>query len=104
MALVIHIENQLHERGRAVLDDGANTFLNLARRLSRSGTRGVSLVPVNFVPMRVCAIELCPPDRADRLVDGGGVVVDVRADDRIPRRDAQAFAVTARACAEVGRS
>ncbi|GAA3251232.1 TnsA-like heteromeric transposase endonuclease subunit [Dactylosporangium siamense] len=42
------------------------------------------------------------PDFFARLVDGGGVVVDVRADDRIPDKDAQAFAVTARACEEVG--
>jgi hypothetical protein len=33
---------------------------------------------------------------------GRGVVVDVRADDRIPDRDAQAFAATARACDLVG--
>ena len=42
------------------------------------------------------------PDFFARLVDGGGVVVDVRADDRIPDKDARAFAVTARACEGVG--
>lgn len=42
------------------------------------------------------------PDFFARLVEGGGVVIDVRADDRIPDKDAQAFAVTARACEEVG--
>lgn len=42
------------------------------------------------------------PDFFVRLVDGGGVVVDVRADDRIEQRDAEAFAATAAACALVG--
>ncbi|MFI5937816.1 TnsA-like heteromeric transposase endonuclease subunit [Actinoplanes sp. NPDC051494] len=42
------------------------------------------------------------PDFFARLIDGGGVVVDVRPDDRIPNKDAQAFAVTARACDGVG--
>lgn len=42
------------------------------------------------------------PDFFARLTDGGGVVVDVRADDRIPDKDAQAFTVTARACDEAG--
>lgn len=42
------------------------------------------------------------PDFFARLANGGGVVVDVRADDRIPDKDAQAFAVTARACEGVG--
>jgi hypothetical protein len=42
------------------------------------------------------------PDFFARLVDGTGAVVDVRADERIGERDAEAFAVTARACAQVG--
>ncbi|MCF6475865.1 TnsA-like heteromeric transposase endonuclease subunit [Nonomuraea sp. MG754425] len=42
------------------------------------------------------------PDYFARRVDGTGVVVDVRADDRIEDRDAEAFAVTARLCALVG--
>ena len=42
------------------------------------------------------------PDFFARLTDGGGVVVDVSADDRIPDKDAQPFAVTARACDRVG--
>ncbi|WP_250008230.1 TnsA-like heteromeric transposase endonuclease subunit [Actinoplanes sp. M2I2] len=42
------------------------------------------------------------PDFFARLVDGAGVVVDVRPDDRISGKDAQAFAVIARACEEVG--
>jgi len=42
------------------------------------------------------------PDFFARLRDGTGVVVDVRHDDRIPVEDAEAFAVTARACAAVG--
>lgn len=42
------------------------------------------------------------PDYFVRLRDGTGVVVDVRADDRIEPKDAEAFAVTARACASVG--
>ncbi len=42
------------------------------------------------------------PDFFARRSDGSGVVVDVRADDRIEPKDAEAFAVTAQACAEVG--
>lgn len=42
------------------------------------------------------------PDYFVRLRDGTGVVVDVRADDRIEPQDAEAFAVTARACETVG--
>jgi hypothetical protein len=42
------------------------------------------------------------PDYFARRVDGTGVVVDVRADDRIERADAEAFAATAAACREVG--
>ena len=42
------------------------------------------------------------PDYFVRLGDGTGVVVDVRADDRIEPEDAEAFAVTARACETVG--
>lgn len=42
------------------------------------------------------------PDYFARLRDGGGVVIDVRPDDRIPERDAEVFAVTAKACAEAG--
>lgn len=42
------------------------------------------------------------PDFFVRRSDGGGVVIDVRPDDRIPEKDAAVFAVTARICAEVG--
>ncbi|CAO5184645.1 transposase [Frankia sp. AiPs1] len=42
------------------------------------------------------------PDFFVRLADGMGVVIDVRADDRIEPSDAEAFAATASACAEVG--
>jgi hypothetical protein len=42
------------------------------------------------------------PDYFVRLRDGTGVVVDVRADDQIEPEDAEAFAVTARACEAVG--
>lgn len=42
------------------------------------------------------------PDFFARLADGTGVVIDVRADDRIEPRDAAAFAATERACSEVG--
>ena len=38
------------------------------------------------------------PDFFARRRDGTGLVVDVRPDDRIPGRDAEAFAVTAAAC------
>ncbi len=42
------------------------------------------------------------PDFFARRCDGGGVVIDVRADDRIEPDDAVKFDVTAKACAEVG--
>ncbi len=42
------------------------------------------------------------PDYFARLADGTGVVIDVRPDDRIEPRDAEAFAATGRACREVG--
>ena len=42
------------------------------------------------------------PDYFARRVDGGALVVDVRPDDRIGPADADAFAATATACAEVG--
>jgi hypothetical protein len=42
------------------------------------------------------------PDIFVRLCDGTGMVVDVRADDRIALEDAEAFAVTAAACEAVG--
>jgi hypothetical protein len=42
------------------------------------------------------------PDFFARLTDGRGVVVDVRADDRIAPEDAEAFEATAAACGSVG--
>src|SRR6266581_4466735 len=42
------------------------------------------------------------PDFFARRSDGTGVVIDVRADERIEPKDAEAFAVTAEACARVG--
>jgi hypothetical protein len=42
------------------------------------------------------------PDIFVRLAGGGGVVVDVRADDQIKPEDAEAFEVTAAACESVG--
>jgi hypothetical protein len=42
------------------------------------------------------------PDYFVRRADGTGVVVDVRAVDRIEPADAEAFAATAAACGEVG--
>ena len=42
------------------------------------------------------------PDYFARRADGTGVVIDVRADDRIEAADAEAFAVTAAACARLG--
>jgi hypothetical protein len=42
------------------------------------------------------------PDFFARLAGGTGVVIDVRADDRIEPQDAEAFEVTARACAAAG--
>ena len=42
------------------------------------------------------------PDFFARLADGTGVVIDVRADDRIEPVDAEAFDAMARACAQVG--
>jgi TnsA-like endonuclease N terminal len=42
------------------------------------------------------------PDYFARRRDGCGVVIDVRPDDRIPARDAEAFAVTSAACEVAG--
>jgi hypothetical protein len=42
------------------------------------------------------------PDFFARLAGGTGVVIDVRADDRIEPRDAEAFEVTASACGAAG--
>jgi hypothetical protein len=42
------------------------------------------------------------PDLFVRLADGGGLVIDVRPDDRIEPKDAEAFEATAEACASVG--
>ncbi|WP_084509610.1 TnsA-like heteromeric transposase endonuclease subunit [Nocardia pseudovaccinii] len=42
------------------------------------------------------------PDYFARLVDGTGVVIDVRADDAIGAQDADSFAVTALACEQIG--
>jgi hypothetical protein len=42
------------------------------------------------------------PDFFARRRDGTGVVIDVRADDRVGLRDAEVFEVTSRACAAVG--
>ncbi len=42
------------------------------------------------------------PDYFARRADGTGVVLDVRADDRIQPHDAEAFEATAQACAQVG--
>ncbi|WP_083894468.1 TnsA-like heteromeric transposase endonuclease subunit [Nocardia tenerifensis] len=44
------------------------------------------------------------PDFFARTRDGGAVVIDVRADERIAARDAEAFEATGRACAAVGWS
>lgn len=42
------------------------------------------------------------PDYFARLADGAGLVVDVRADERIEARDAEAFAAMQAACQAVG--
>ena len=42
------------------------------------------------------------PDFFARLADGTGLVIDVRADDRIEPRDAEAFEVTAQGCGVAG--
>jgi hypothetical protein len=42
------------------------------------------------------------PDYFARRPYGGGVVVDVRPDDRIPAKDAEVFRVTALACGQAG--
>jgi hypothetical protein len=42
------------------------------------------------------------PDLFARLADGGGLVIDVRPDDRIEPEDAEAFEAAAAACGSVG--
>jgi len=43
-----------------------------------------------------------PPDFFARRADGTAVVTDVRPDGRVPVKDAEVFAVTARACGAGG--
>ncbi len=42
------------------------------------------------------------PDYFGRRADGTGMLIDVRADERVGERDAAVFAATAQVCAEVG--
>ncbi len=42
------------------------------------------------------------PDFFARRAGGGGLVVDVRPDDRIPAKDAEVFRMTAMACRQAG--
>jgi hypothetical protein len=49
-----------------------------------------------------CRVRRHAPDFFAWLAAGTGVVVDVRADDRIGPEDAEVFDVTARACAAAG--
>jgi hypothetical protein len=42
------------------------------------------------------------PDFFARRTDGTGVVIDVRADERIGKKDAAVFAATAQVCSQVG--
>ncbi|HEX9541196.1 MAG TPA: TnsA-like heteromeric transposase endonuclease subunit [Streptosporangiaceae bacterium] len=42
------------------------------------------------------------PDFFARRADGGGLVVDVRPDERIPPEDAEVFRMTAMACGQAG--
>lgn len=44
MALVIHVEDQQHRTVRTLVDDPANTFLNLCRRLTKSGTKVLDII------------------------------------------------------------
>lgn len=66
------------------------------------------VVGIASQPFRLCwrdesgARRRHVPDYFARLADGSGLVVDVRADDRIEERDAAAFEVTRQACEQVG--
>ncbi len=42
------------------------------------------------------------PDLFARLADGSGVVIDVRPDERIEQKDAEAFDATGKACGLAG--
>jgi hypothetical protein len=46
--------------------------------------------------------RLHAPDFFARRADCGGLVVDVRPDDRIPAKDAEVFRMTAMACRQAG--
>ncbi|WP_133806051.1 TnsA-like heteromeric transposase endonuclease subunit [Kribbella caucasensis] len=63
---------------------------------------GLSSQPFRLSWRRGGKTRIHTPDYFARLRDGTGVVVDVRADDRIEPDDAEAFANTARACESVG--
>lgn len=63
---------------------------------------GVSSQPFRMSWLQGGVVRRHTPDFFARAVDGTGIVIDVRADDRIKERDAAAFAATERACSEVG--
>jgi hypothetical protein len=63
---------------------------------------GVSSQPFRMSWVQEGVVRQHTPDFFARGVDGTGIVIDVRADDRIEERDAAAFAATEMACSEVG--
>jgi hypothetical protein len=73
MALTIYVEDQLHTRVRTLTDDPANTFLNLCRRLAKSGTAVLDVIDpytdtmLNFIQLDRLIGEL------KAAVDGGGL-------------------------------
>lgn len=64
--------------------------------------RAFSAQPVWLVWSSGGKVRRHAPDFFVRMADGNGVVVDVRADDRVAPEDAEAFEVTAAACGSVG--
>ncbi|WP_436536009.1 hypothetical protein [Actinoplanes sp. HUAS TT8] len=91
MALVIYVENQCHERGRAVADDGANTFLNLARRLSAAGTQVLDIID----PYTDAMLNVIQLDRLCRELDAA-LTTDLSDTERALATAVRAAAAEAR--------
>jgi hypothetical protein len=73
MALTIYVENELHERVRVLTDDPDNLFLNVCRRLARSGTTVLDVIDpytdtmLNFVQLDRLIAELAAAQADGRL-------------------------------------
>jgi hypothetical protein len=64
VALTFHVEDPIHQRLRTFSDDGANTFLNLCRRLAAKGTGVLDILDpyadtmLNYIQLDRIVLEL----------------------------------------------